>query len=55
MVFKVLLKSGFHGPPGPGADRSESVQDFQIFVGPCPVRDLISDRSPDQIFSRVSV
>ena len=26
--------------PDPGTDRSESVRDFQNFVGPGPVRDL---------------
>ena len=29
--------AGIHGPPDPGTDRSESVQDFQNFVGPGPV------------------
>ena len=29
-----------YGLPGPETSRSESVRDFQIFVGPGPVRDL---------------
>ena len=35
----VLQLQGIHGPPGPGTDRSESVRDFQNFVGPGSVRD----------------
>ena len=31
---------GIHGPPGPVTNRSDSVRDFQNFVGPGPVRDL---------------
>ena len=34
------LISGIHRPPGPGTDRSESVQDSHNFVGPGPVRNL---------------
>ena len=33
-----LSLSGIHGPPSPETDRSESVRDFQNFVGPGPVR-----------------
>ena len=32
------MGSGIHGPPGPGTDPSESIRDFQNFVGPDPSR-----------------
>ena len=35
------LKSGINGPPDPGTDRSESVRNFQKFVGPGPVRSRV--------------
>ena len=41
--FIVMIReslTGIHGPEGPGTDRSESVRDFQNFVGPGLVWDL---------------
>ena len=36
-IFLRSIRPGIHGPPGPGTYRSESVRDFQNFVGPGPV------------------
>ena len=38
LLASLWVRSGIHGPPGPGTDESESVRDFQNFVGPGPVR-----------------
>ena len=40
-AFQLNLRPGILWPLGPGTDRSESVRDFQIFVGPGPVRSLV--------------
>ena len=37
-IAKLRGWSGIHGRPGPGTDRSESVRDFPIFLGPGPVQ-----------------
>ena len=54
LVFYGLIsfQPGIHGPPGPGNDRSESVRDFQIFVG--PVRDLEIFLGPGPSWSGIS-
>ena len=37
---RVVQNGGLKNQKGPGTDRSESVGDFQIFVGPYPVLDF---------------
>ena len=34
-------RTGIHGPPDPGTDRSDLVRDFLNFVGPGPARSEI--------------
>ena len=40
-IVQGYLGPGIYGQPGPGTDRSESVRDFQNFVGPGSVRSEI--------------
>ena len=41
-IIQNQLKSGIRGPPVPGTDRSDSVRDLEIFLGPGSVRSEIS-------------
>ena len=57
LILKKFSKSKStikQGSPGPGTDRSESVQDFQNCVGPGPVRDLEIFLGPGPSWSVIS-